>query len=257
MPQTADRRRSRILAQIEARGHVAVRDLAEDLAVSEATVRRDLKDLAAQRLLDLVYGGATLRRAPEYSLASKERKNVEAKRSIGKLAAALVQDRDTIFIDSGSTCNQMARHLVVRRSLTVILHSIRLALDLGGAPEAKILHLGGELRPELQDTIGPLTLSAIDQLRGYVAFVGADGLGQEFGVSAADIDSAHLYQHVIRHARETVLLVDHEKFAAPSLYRICGWESIRRVVTDQRPPEPWATFLKERGIQVLWGEQDP
>lgn len=252
---TATNRREAILERLSARGHVTIRDLASDLAVSEATVRRDLRQLADEGLLDLVYGGATARRIADQSLQARSQQNFEAKRIIGHLAGQLVNDGDMLFIDAGTTCYEMRHSLLRRRRLNVILTSTRLAEDLGANPDIEIIALGGHYRPERMDFVGPLAANAIEQLRGYTAFIGADGLSPEFGVSANDIQTAYLYQHLLRNARETILLADHTKFAAPSLFRICGLDAISRVVTD-RPPEPeWLLTLSALGIQVITPSQ--
>jgi DeoR/GlpR family transcriptional regulator of sugar metabolism len=100
--------------------------------------------------------------------------------------------------------------------------------------------------------IGPLATAALDQLRGYMAFVGADGLSMDFGVTAGDIDSAYLYRLAVKNAKESVLLVDRTKFLSPSLIKIVDWEVVSRVVTDQAPPEDWARFLDNKGIQTIF-----
>lgn len=244
-------RRDAILETIQARGHVSVKDLASELDVSEATVRRDLRALADSRLIDLVYGGATIRRSVEESVASRAGQNASAKRVIGQLASDLVADGDMIYVDSGSTCFEMCPGLRRRRDLTVIVNSTRLALELGPCPEITLIQLGGHYRPERMDFVGPLAANAIDQLRGYTAFLGADGLSLEFGISATDIQTAYLYQHVIKNARDAVLLVDHTKFQAPSLFRIADLEAVSRIVTDLPPSDEWREALAARGIDLV------
>src|SRR5690606_37364658 len=104
---TSEQRRDDILNRVLTSGHVAVRDLAGELAVSEATVRRDLRVLADGRRIELVYGGATLPRASDHSIQSRAQREVEAKRIVGKLASDLVADEEMLFVDSGTTCFEM------------------------------------------------------------------------------------------------------------------------------------------------------
>jgi DeoR/GlpR family transcriptional regulator of sugar metabolism len=251
MSLTTHDRRDRILRQILDRGHVTVRALVEDMAVSEATVRRDLRSLADSHQLELIYGGATLPRTADLSLQSKAQRNVEAKRRIGRQAAELVRDHEMLFIDSGTTAFEMCAHLKMKRALTVITNSARVAAELGSVPDINLILVGGKFRTDRMDTVGPLATNAIEQMRGYMAFVGADGLGPDFGVTANDMETAHLYQHVIRNARESILLVDHDKFLRPSLFRICGLEAVSRVVSDQPPRPEWEEILSAKGIEVL------
>jgi len=248
---TGQQRKEYVLDQLLALGHVAVRDLAGRMHVSEATVRRDLRQLSDQGRLELVYGGATVRRQADHSLQARAQRNPEAKRRIGRLAAGLVRDGDLIFLDGGTTCAAMVPELRRRQGLTVVTSSLRTAAELAEVPNLTLVILGGEVRPDRMDTIGPIASNAIDQLRGYVAFLGADGLSPDFGVSAHDLPTAYLYQHIVRNSRETILLADHTKFTAPSLYRIGGFETISRVVTDRAPDAEWLEFFLTQGIECL------
>lgn len=248
------RRREGILEQLLAQGHVLVRDLAARWEVSEATVRRDLRAMAPRHRLELVYGGATLPPAGSYSIEARAHRNIEAKRTIGKLAAELVRDGDMLFVDAGTTCFEMRHRLSQRRGLTVLVNSTRLATALAGFSDQRVVLLGGHFRPERMDTCGPLAVDAIDRLRGYLAFIGADGLSRDFGISAVDLETADLYRRVMGHARETILLADHTKFDSPSLYRIADFEAIRRVVTDRSPSDEWRAFFADAGIDVRYPE---
>ncbi|MGE5609339.1 MAG: DeoR/GlpR family DNA-binding transcription regulator [Bacillota bacterium] len=256
MNASARERRERILAELFEKRHVTAKDLAVAMAVSEATVRRDLKALADSGQLELVYGGAALRRPADYSFHSKGTRNVEAKRAIGQLAAGLVGDNEQIFIDSGTTCFEMVPFLKRRRNLSVIVNSARLTLELD-APGVSVLMLGGQYRPDRMDAVGPLATATLDQLRGYLCFIGADGLGMDFGLAAADIESANLYRLAAHNARETVLLADHTKFFTLSLFKIVEWDLISRLVTDKEPSQEWCEFLNAKGIQVIHPMVEP
>ncbi len=254
MSLTSKQRRDPILARILEHGHIEVKKLAQDLGVSDATIRRDLRALADEGQIELTYGGATLPRPADFSFRSKAVRNIEAKRLIGQLAAGLISDNEHIFLDSGTTCFEMCRNLKRRRGLQVVVNSARLALELGTYPDISVIMIGGHYRPDRMDSVGPLATATIEQLRGYVAFVGADGLSRDFGVTASDIDSAHLYRQAIRNSRETILLVDHSKVLSPSLFKICELEDISRIITDQRPAPEWREFLNAMGIELLYPE---
>ena len=239
-----------MLTELLDRKHVTVKDLADEMAVSEATVRRDLKTLADSQKLHLVHGGATLPRDGYFSFQAKQDRNLKAKTIIGRLAVGLIADGEQVFLDSGTTSFALAQMLESRRGLSVIVNSARLALELK-APNMNLIILGGQYRPDRMDTVGPMTTTMLEQLRGFVAFVGADGLSMDFGISAADIESAHLYRLAVANARETVLLVDHTKFESASLFKIVEWDKIKKLVTDRRPSDEWMAFLAGRGIKVI------
>ncbi len=161
-----------------------------------------------------------------------------------------------LYVDGGTTCFEMRHSLKRKLGLSVILNSWRLAVELGDAPEINIIQLGGHYRPERADVVGPLAAQSIDQLRGYIAFISADGMSADYGLWSNDIETAYLYQHVIRNARDTILLVDNSKFETPSLFHICGWEPVSRVVTDQPPSVQWQQFFEERGVGLVTPETD-
>lgn len=252
MPPVSQQRKELILRKILENGHVMVRDLAEEMTVSEATVRRDLRGLSDVGEVELVYGGATLPRSSDFSFRSKSQRNTEEKRIIGRLAADLVQDGETILLDSGTTVSEIAPLLKRKRGLAIIVNSARMAIELGTAKEPPaIITLGGQYRSDRMDSVGPLAVSTLEQLRGFRAFIGADGLNMDFGVTASDIDSSHLYRLAIRNATETILMVDHSKFQTPSLFKICEIDDISRIVTDREPPREWVAFLNDHGVEVI------
>lgn len=249
MSVATKQRREKILAEVADRKHVTIRDLSATVTASEATVRRDLKALADLGQVELAHGGVSLPRNSSFSFRSKALRNAEAKRIIGRLAAELVSDDEQIFLDSGTTCFEMLPPLKRKHGLSIIANSSRVAVEWDGP--GKLILLGGQYRFDRMDTVGPLAGSSLEQLRGYLAFIGADGVSMNVGIMASDIDSAQVYRLAIQNARETILLIDHTKFLAQSLFKITGWEAISRLVTDQPPPPPWAEFLRARGIQLL------
>ena len=253
---TSVSRRDWIMTALLEKKRVSVSHLAVDLDVSEATVRRDLRRLASEEDIQIVHGGATLRPQVDYSFHAKIRRNPEAKQVIGRLAAESICDGDHVFVDSGTTCLQMSPHLRQLKDVSVIATSLRLASELN-APGVNVVLLGGQYRAARMDTVGPLAVNSLDQLRGYIAFIGADGVSMDFGPSANDMESAHLHQIVVRNAQKTVLLVDSSKFAAPSLHRIARWEEVDLVITESQPTQHWQDFFSEHQIELIYSPEIP
>jgi DeoR/GlpR family transcriptional regulator of sugar metabolism len=247
---TADRRK-KIMAQLLEHKQVTVKDLAQEMEVSDATVRRDLKALADEEGLRLVHGGAALPRERDFSFQARLLRASDEKKLIGELASRLIHDGDHIFLDSGTTCSELARHVKRMHEVTVLANSARLALDLD-ASGVQLFLIGGEYRPDRMDTIGPMAVGTLNQVRGYTAFIGADGLSMEFGPSASDLASADLHRQVVANAFATVLLVDHGKFGNASLFQIVEWTRISTVVTDQEPDDEWKQFFADRDIIVIY-----
>ena len=254
MGQATEERRKQIMVQLLDRKHVTVKELAASMDVSGATVRRDLKALADEEELLLVHGGADLPRTGDFSFRAKQLRAVDQKRIIGRLAAGLVLDADQVFLDSGTTCSEMVPYLKKMHDVTVLANSARLALELN-APGLKVFLIGGEYRPDRMDTVGPMAMSTLNQVRGYVAFIGADGLSTDFGPSASDMASAYLHRLVVENARQAVLLVDSSKFSGASLFQIVDWSGISKVVTDREPDEQWKRFFGEQNIEVIYPEE--
>lgn len=251
MSQATRERQDRILAEVLNVRHVTVSQLAEHLDVSEATVRRDLRSLSEDRKVQLVHGGATLPRSTDFSFQAKGLRQTDAKRQIAALAADMIADGEQLFLDSGTTCFELCPHLRRKRGLSVIANSARIAIELN-QPSLSMILLGGQYRADRQDTIGPIAVSTLQQLRGYLAFIGADGLSMDFGPSASDVDSAHLNRLAIQNAREVILLVDSSKFESPALFRIVEWEAIGRIITNHPPSPDWLDFLASHDIEVIW-----
>ena len=244
-------RRERIMTSLLERKMISVNELATSLEVSEATVRRDLRKLAGESQVNLVHGGAALPPLVDHSFIAKSRRAPDAKKAIGQIAADLVEDGDHLFIDSGTTCIQMAPGLRMRQSISAFVTSVRLANELC-TPGLTVVLLGGQYRPARMDTVGPLALHSLEQFRSYKAFMSADGLDRGFGPAASDMETAHLHQLVIRNASETYLLADSTKFENPALYKIASWDQINRIVTEKSPGSKWEEFLGECGIELIY-----
>lgn len=251
MTSTIQKRRDAILSAAYRSGHVLVREIAEQMDVSEATIRRDLHSLASEGLLELTHGGASVLRNSDYSFISKSLRNIEAKRIIAELACGLVEDGEQLFLDSGTTCYEMTSYLRSKKGLSVIVNSVRTAQELQ-APGVNILLLGGQYRPERMDSVGPITFEVLERLRGYRAFLGTDGISRDFGLTSVDIDSAHIFTLAARNARECILLADSSKFDQPSLYKIADMSRITALITEKRPSREWIDFFKNQKINIIY-----
>jgi DeoR/GlpR family transcriptional regulator of sugar metabolism len=251
MSQATAERRKHIMTQLLDRKQVTVKELATEMEVSGATVRRDLKALAIEQGLRLLHGGAELPRERDYSFQARQMRSVAEKKIIGQLASGLIRDGDHVFLDSGTTCSELVPFIKRMHDVTILTNSARLALNYH-APGVQLFLIGGEYRPDRMDSIGPMAVSALNQVRGYTAFIGSDGLSADFGPSASDLASAHLHRQVITNAAATVLLADHSKFGGASLFQIVDWSQISAVVTDREPDLDWQQFFNDRDINLIF-----
>ncbi|MBD3322345.1 MAG: DeoR family transcriptional regulator [Chitinivibrionales bacterium] len=249
-------RKKTILDKLDAEGSILVKELADELQISETTIRRDLNELNAAGLLKQVYGGAVrIEQEPSrinFSISNRSTHNIEAKKIIGKCAASLVHDNDILYIDPGTTSWEMIPYLKEKQNLTIISNSVRLLQCLEYIGHHNIIQLGGTLRPDRLDTVGTVAQMGIEQLRGYKAFQGGDGLDIGFGLSAVDHESAMIAKAILSAARETIILADHSKFEQPDLlYKIIDIDKIDILITDDRPPASWEDKCRESSVQLI------
>jgi DeoR family transcriptional regulator, fructose operon transcriptional repressor len=251
-----EQRKKVILDTLARDGSLLVKEFASALGISETTVRRDLNELDSLGLLKQVYGGAVRLESGHVGLglpvSKRSTREIEAKRHIGRAAAGLVHDSDIIYIDPGTTSWEMIPYLRAKRNLTIISNSVRLLQCLDHIGHHNIIQLGGTLRQDRLDTVGTLAQVCIEQLRGFKAFQGGDGIDIAFGLSAVDHESALMAKTVLGNAREICILADHTKFENPSmLYKIIDVDKIDNLITDRPLSWEWDSACRAAGVEVI------
>ncbi len=247
-------RRKKILERIKETGEVLVTDLSRDFEVSEVTIRNDLEHLERKNLLIRARGGAIHSEnnvGIDQRVAEKNKIHTEEKIAIGKKAALLVNDGDTIIIDSGSTTAEIARNMGNIKQLNVITNALNIANALMAYPSINVIIPGGYLRQNSMSLVGPL---AEKNLRGFYVdklFLSTDGFDTRQGIFTPNIDEAHLNSIMIEIAKEVILVTDSSKFKRKSLAFICTIDKITTVVTDEGIPDDDRKRLEEAGVEVL------
>jgi DeoR/GlpR family transcriptional regulator of sugar metabolism len=245
----AAQRRELILDAVRT-GHTAeVVELARRFAVSEMTVRRDLAQLALEGRLKRVHGGAVSdREEPPFAQIAVER--LTEKERIGRAAAALVTEGQTVMIDIGTTTLQLARRLRGRK-LTVITSSLPVIEELLPDPGIDLVVLGGSVRRNYLSLVGVLAEDALRQLSADIAFIGASGIGEDLFVMDTTMVEVPIKRGMIAAAKRTVLMADAGKFEMHGSVRICNASELDTVVTDADPTEPRVVSLVEAGVHVV------
>jgi DeoR/GlpR family transcriptional regulator of sugar metabolism len=245
----AARRRELILDAVRS-GHTAeVVELAQRFAVSEMTVRRDLAQLALEGRLRRVHGGAVKERdEPPFEQIAVER--LAEKDCIGRAAAKLVADGQTVMIDIGTTTLQVARHLRGRR-LTVVTSSLAVIEELLPDDGIELVVLGGSVRRNYRSLVGVLAEDALRQLSCDVAFIGASGIGDDLDVMDTTMVEVPIKRGMIAAAKRSVLLADAAKFSMHGSVRVCNAADLDVLVTDAPAPEPAVAALREAGVDVV------
>jgi DeoR/GlpR family transcriptional regulator of sugar metabolism len=242
-------REHRILQLLKGQRVVSVAELSGTLGVSEATVRRDLHELALRGALTRVRGGASIGDDPrvEPLFADKEGKQSAEKEGIARRALELIQDHDCIYLDGGSTVLALARLLDERLDLTIVTNSLMAAAELMESRHRLIL-VGGEFRAISRTLVGPLSQPIVAALNVDKAFMGTIGFVAADGLTTTDPNEAFTKTEIMKRADRVILLADHTKFGKRSLARSEG--AIHAIVTDRITPELRAR-LTELEIEVL------
>ncbi|EWS81790.1 ArsR family transcriptional regulator [Brachybacterium phenoliresistens] len=245
-----------IVAEVRRRGSASVSRLSVDFAVSEATIRRDLDQLAESGTLRRVRGGATAIRGsvrPEADprpFADVATAASSAKAGIAARAATLVEDGSVVALDIGTSVAALCPQLR-DRELTVVTASLAVVQALADAPGIDLVVLGGLLRPSYQSMVGTLTESALRQVRVDVAFLGAAGVRPDGCVLDSTPSEVPVKRGLLDIAGRSYLLVDHEKFPGTGFLEIAPAARFAGIVTD-RPLPPSAIDLPEgEELEVL------
>ncbi|MCF6269958.1 MAG: DeoR/GlpR family DNA-binding transcription regulator [Melioribacteraceae bacterium] len=246
-------RRTKILDILEIDGQAKVPFLSKKFDVSEVTIRNDLEQLEQKGLLIRTRGGAfkAQKVGMDYNLATKREKNHKEKELIGKRASKLINNGETIILDSGTTTMQIAKNLSNVKNLTVISNALNVVSQLVNFPEVKVIVPGGRLRKESLSLIGH---SAEEELKNYYCdklFIGVDGIDASFGISTPNAEEAHLNRIMITIAKEVIVVADSSKFLKRSFAFISTMDKITSIITDSKIPEDQHKALLNMGVNVL------
>jgi DeoR family fructose operon transcriptional repressor len=224
-------RKAQILLFIKEKGTASIAEMATEFAVSEMTVRRVLHKLADTGLVIRTPGGAMI--APsgslEKSFLERSAKMSAAKDAIGREAAKLVQNGETVVLDSGTTTRYLARYLTSKRDVTVVTTSLAVLEELAGSPDVQVRLTGGVYRRSSHDLSGNSVLDTLAGIYADKVFFGAAALSFQKGVMNFDAEMPRVF---LRAARERILAIDSSKIGTEAVYRLCAVEKCDIVVTD-------------------------
>lgn len=238
-------------------GRVGVEDLALRFTVTPQTIRRDLNDLCARGLLGRVHGGAVpAHSVSNFGYAERRVLAAEAKRRIGMAAAALIPENCSLFINIGTTTEQVARALYDRRDLAVITNNINVVNILSGAPGKEIIIAGGVVRAADGGIVGEATVDFIRQFKVDFAVIGASALDEDGSILDFDFREVKVAQAIMQNARNTVLVADAMKFGRTAPVRIAHVSALDRMVTDEPPPAAFAAICRAHDVRVVIAGHD-
>ncbi len=232
---------------------MSVSEVCERFRISEATARRHLAVLAERGEIERVHGGAIAAQQMSLVLPLNERSQQQSaeKVAIGRAAAALIGDGETIFLGSGTTVYQVALHLQGRKGLTVITNSVPVINALSVAPDITLICLGGILRRSEMSLIGHISEMALSQLRADKVILGVRAVDLEHGLTNDYLPETTTDRAILGVGREIIIAADYSKCARVSTSFVAPLHQMHTFVTDWRTPAEFVAALQGRGIRVV------
>jgi DeoR family transcriptional regulator of aga operon len=247
-------RRMAILNSLNANGQVNVKDLSESLNVSSVTIRNDLEQLEKKNMLLRARGGAMKftqsHVSLEHPLSDKQKKNLIEKKEIGRTAAELVEEGNTIILDSGSTTFELAKNLDRFENLTVLTNAINIANYLSKVKNINVIVPGGMLRRNSLSLVGKLAEKGFQNYFCDKLFLGVDGFDIDHGISTPNSEEALMNQAMIEVSQQVIVVADSSKFQRRAFAFIAGINKIHMVITDKGISVEQKSKLESIGVEV-------
>lgn len=236
-------RATAILSVLSDAGSASVADLAQDLGVSEVTIRGDLRKLEQQGMLVRTRGGA--RPLTHKTIMQRERVRVDEKQRIAAEAASMITDDDTVMIEAGTTASMIVRYLAERRGVQVVTNSALVFANARINPALNIILAGGVFRRESESFVGPIAERTVGEFNTRLAFLGTDGFSPERGLTTRFVEGAQVSNVMRDRADETWLVADSTKFGQAGFVSFLPLHRITGIITDSGLPTDAVEALRE------------
>ena len=244
-------RQQKILKLVQQQGFVSIETLSQTFDVTPQTIRRDINDLCDQQLLKRYHGGAGLSSSVENDeYAARLVMNQEEKRSIAKLVASHIPDRASIFINIGTTTEEVAKALQGHTGLRVITNNLHVASTLSANPSFEVIIAGGLVRQRDGGITGEATIDFISQFRVDFGIIGISGIDEDGTLLDFDYREVRVAQAIIAHSRQVFLVADHSKFDRRALVRLGHLTEINDLFTDKVPADHICAALAEAKVNM-------
>lgn len=240
---------------------LSVKEIAEQLQVSDMTVRRDLDELEEQGVIRRTHGGAihldpSSHVKEPYIPGEQTTKNAREKSLIGLRAASLIQPHETIFLDSGTTTPYIAKHLDSQLPITVLCYTITNLLELYPRDHVNLILLGGYFHRDSNIFHSIENQALIGNTRADKAFISTGGFDPQLGLTTYFYNEADIKREMIRSARQIILVTDSTKFGQISVTHFADLSEIDTIITDNGVSDEYRETLAERGIELIIADQD-
>lgn len=249
--QKATKRHESILSLVRQHGTISIGDIAKSLIVSEETIRRDAKPLEERGDVIKMHGALALpHHVGEAPLERRMRENADAKRMIAKMAAGLVEDGDSMIIDAGTTTSVFAQELRNKRRLTVVTNSSDIARTLATVNGNTVYMAGGELMGDSGAAFGPSAIDFISKFKVKYTFISIGAMDAKLGPMDAALAEAQFANKALSCADQRILLTDSSKFGRTALVRVCAYEELSRMVSNEMPDAALAAALNRASVTI-------
>jgi DeoR/GlpR family transcriptional regulator of sugar metabolism len=249
-PLLSAERRQAILDTLERDGKVVAARLVAELGVSEDTIRRDLRDLAAHGLVQRVHGGA-LPPAPQPGSFTHRRETwTDAKAALAQAAVAVLADARVILLDGSTTNLELARRLPAGGDRTVLTNSPPIAVALADHPSAEVVMIGGRLDKRAQVTVGAATVDFLRAVRADACVLGVCALHPEAGLSTDDLEEAHVKRAMVDASADVIALATADKLRAASPYLVAPVAELTHVVAEAAASDELLDPYRAIGVTV-------
>ncbi len=240
-------RREKVLEIVRGNGDVTVNHLAEQFQVSPLTIRRDLQYLEDHKLLERFYGGA--RNSRQAGEGSEENSRLLCREKIARYAASLVEDRDTIFINTSSTALAMVKY-ITSKHVTIITNNGNI-INEKNPSQATVVLLGGELRYKKGAMVGDFAMNNLTQVTAQKSFVGCGGICPDIGMTTELLNEVNINQMMFeRVIKASYILADYSKFGKRNSFVSCPPELIANIITDKDAPGQLLKEFRDRGTWI-------
>lgn len=246
------KRHQTILEKLAKEKHLEVLDLCDILNVSAVTIRKDLRLLEKKGLLFRTHGGASLENPyiNERAIVEKEKISVDEKNGIAQCAARLIDENDSIMIASGTTVQALSKFIKPKNKLTVITSSLYVVMQLINDKNIEILQLGGYVRHSSGSVIGSYAEYILGNISCSKLFIGVDGIHLDYGLSTTNLEEAQLNRKMLASAQKIIVLADSSKIGKKSFAKICDFDQIHELITDNGISAIIKKKIEKNGIKV-------
>jgi DeoR/GlpR family transcriptional regulator of sugar metabolism len=244
-------RKQLILEKLGTEGQVQSKALSMFFDVSEDTIRRDLRELAAEGRLQRVHGGALPSSSAIAPFAERQSVKMDAKKRVARKGAQLISSGQVVIVDGGTTTSELITFFPPDLRITVVTHSPSIALGLVDHPSIEVILIGGRLYKHSIVAVGAAAIEGIENIHADLFFMGVTGIHPEAGLTTGDFEEACIKRAFSGRAAETVVLASPEKINTASSFVIGDVSSVNTIVVEDNTDKEWIRAVSEKGVSVV------